>query len=218
MRTKSQTIRNEIIMAILGSLRPMRWSEILFSINKKREKEGKKKIGRATLTAHLKALEKEGIIKRKVDKSIYPPAVYYFLPKSKRKEILMKIEEKFRKMRENQKIMLQKLGEIKLYIRGLDEVMKYSDELHNRALFRLPEYLFGLNKEQITKYLKEFNKEYEKLRSQIYNEMVEKGPKLSDEEWDKWWNQAWDEISKRYHGVDSFIIWLIEKKGLKPKV
>ena len=173
-------------------------------------------IARQTLSNWLKELIREGLVRKQIDEKTLGPI--YIVPEDSAKRIFLDIAEKIRKMENKQKILLGKIKELKFTAKSLSDVTKEYEELHNRALIRLSKYLFGLESEQIARYLEEFHKEVEKAHSRIYDEMVEKGPKLSDEEWDKWWNQAWDKFYERYIGIDSFIIWLIEKKGLKPKV
>jgi len=114
MKTKSKIIREEILSVISQSPKPLRWSEIYFLINEKRKVENKGKIGRATLTNYLKELEKEGIIERKINGSIYPPAVYYFIPKTKRKFLeKVRLLEQLPLMSEDKLILLKFLKENK---------------------------------------------------------------------------------------------------------
>ena len=84
MKEPSRLIRNEIVKTI-NAHAPLRWTDLLNKINDKRKKRGERKIGKATLSNHLKILEKEGKVKRIIDKSVYPPAVYY--------ELVDKLEE-----------------------------------------------------------------------------------------------------------------------------
>ena len=84
MKEPSRLIRDEIVKTI-NAHAPLRWTDLLKKINDMREKRGERKIGRATLSTHLKTLEKEGKVKRIIDKSVYPPAVYY--------ELVDKLEE-----------------------------------------------------------------------------------------------------------------------------
>ncbi|MGB9740856.1 MAG: hypothetical protein ACP5IM_06410 [Candidatus Bathyarchaeia archaeon] len=79
MKKPSLLIRDEIVKTFMKSKKPLRWKELLKRINEKRKIEGNPILGRATLANHLKILVNEGIIKRTVDQSVYPPAVYYSL-------------------------------------------------------------------------------------------------------------------------------------------
>lgn len=92
MKRPSRVIRNEIVKTLMKAKGPLRWQQLLRQINAQRKGENRM-LGRATLASHLKALVNEGIVKREVDQSVYPPAVYYSLVKSVDETIPSKVIE-----------------------------------------------------------------------------------------------------------------------------
>jgi hypothetical protein len=86
VKRKSPIIRDEIIKTLNLLKEPVRWTQLFEETNKRRRKRGERVLGSATLTSHLKDLVDQGVVKRIIDDSTYPPAVYY--------ELVQKLNEK----------------------------------------------------------------------------------------------------------------------------
>jgi len=89
------------------------------------------------------------------------------------------------------------------------------EKMGDREFIRLSKYLFGINKKELNKYLEEWVKE----RDEAIRRFLDEDSKLAmNEEYLIKRDELLEKIvSEFYEGLDGFIIWLIEKKGLQIK-
>jgi len=110
------------------------------------------------------------------------------------------------------------IEDLKDGLSSFEGAFEFVESLSNRSMFDLSKYLFGLDNKQTFQYYEEYGKLVDADKSRIYDELTKLHEDISEEDFQKWHQNKWEEHEKRYLGIYNFIIWLKEKKGLKIKV
>lgn len=120
--------------------------------------------------------------------------------------------------KEELKRLNEKIEDLEIGLSSYEGAYEFVESLSNRAMFELSKYLFGLDNKQTRQYYEEYGKIVDADKSRIYEEFAQLPENTSKEEFDKYHKKQWEEHEKRYLGINNFIIWLKEEKGLKIKV
>jgi len=184
---------------------------------------GKKEvhISRQTLSKFLKKLINEKLVTKAIDKESLKPV--YVVKDEEQIEHIRWVRETERKVKQalesKDLLALRKiLEDLLIEASSLRGLLKTEEKLINREFIRLSKYLFGMNKKELKKYYEEWGKEGLEASRRFIDEDYKLGMKYPYEEYLIKREELFEKmVSEPYEGIDGFIIWLIEKKGLKLK-